>query len=277
MIEIADTDESRKNGLMFRKSIPDDYGMFFVFDKPDILKFWGMNTFIPLDICFIDENFNVVSIKKIKEHDLSGVSSDLPCRFALEMNDGLCKKKNISIGDRVKLWQDGSSYFIDKEEIKKIAQKEEIEKEIQEDIDEKENKKIEILPKEDFEDTPKGKLLVDNTKLKKPDVSKQRQQSILERRKNKEYQRYPKFTSFFDALKWAFQNNEVVKINYTCLSGFNITREVEPHGLFKSRRTGRQVLITYDRNIGAPRSFIVMNVKNYGFIGRKYQKKFIFI
>jgi uncharacterized membrane protein (UPF0127 family) len=287
MLEIADNDESRRQGLMFRKSLPDDYGMMFVFDKPDVLKFWGMNTLIPLDICFMDEDFKILSMKKIKQHDLSSVSSDLPCRFALEVNDGLLKRKGISVGDRLNMWQNGKTYFINKEELKKEAQdkgmkaneddQELMDEIIEEDIKKKENNKLKVIPTEKFEDTPKGKLLVDNTKLNKPNLSKDRANKLLERRLNKNYQRYPKFQSFFDALKWAFQNNEVIKINYTCLSGFNITRDVEPHGVFKSRKSGRQVLITYDRNVNAPRSFIIMNVKNYSFIGRKYNKKFIFI
>lgn len=287
MLEIADNDESRRQGLMFRKSLPDDYGMMFVFDKPDVLKFWGMNTLIPLDICFMDEDFKILSMKKIRQHDLSSVSSDLPCRFALEVNDGLLKRKGISVGDRLNMWQNGKTYFINKEELKKEAQDKGIKADeddqelmdeiIEEDIKKKENNKLKVIPTEKFEDTPKGKLLVDNTKLNKPNPSKDRANKLLERRLNKNYQRYPKFQSFFDALKWSFQNNEVIKINYTCLSGFNITRDVEPHGVFKSRKSGRQVLITYDRNVNAPRSFIIMNVKNYSFIGRKYNKKFIFI
>ena len=97
LLDIADSNESRKTGLMFKKSLPDHYGMLFVFDDPHVLKFWGMNTLIPLDIGFLNEDFTMQSIKNIKPHDLSSVSSDSPCRFALETNLGFLSKYGIII------------------------------------------------------------------------------------------------------------------------------------------------------------------------------------
>jgi len=290
LVEIADSNFKRQNGLMFRKSIPDNYGMLFSFDEPQVLKFWGMNTFIPLDICFLDENFVVKSISSIKPHDLNSISSDCPCKFALETNLGFLDKYGIKNGTKLKLWKDGPSSFMDldfektaQSENKKDKTEQEVEKNKQEEIselvEEKNNKpdaETGNMSEEDFDDTPESKLLVDNEKSTKPDIQRQTTEKIIEENDTNKLKKYPKFSSFFEALRWSYSNGEVIRIFYKTLNGNRIVRDVEPHGLFKSRKSGRQVLVTFDRNVNQPRSYIAMNVNQYSFIGRKYQKKFIF-
>lgn len=291
LVEIADSNFKRQNGLMFRKSIPENYGMLFSFDEPQVLKFWGMNTFIPLDICFMDENFIVKSISSIRPHDLNSVASSCPCKFALETNLGFLDRYGIKNGTKLKLWNDGPSSFMDLD-FEKVAQvaeekdksEQEVEKAKQEEISqlvEEKNSKpdtdLNNIPEEDFDDNPESKLLVDNEKSKKPDVQKQKTENIIEETDANKLKKYPKFSSFFEALRWSYSNGEVIRIFYKTLNGHRIVRDVEPHGLFKSRKSGRQVLVTFDRNVNQPRSYIAMNVNQYSFVGRKYQKKFIFI
>ena len=61
-VEIADTAEKQARGLMFRKSIPDDFGMLFVYDDEDIRGFWMKNTLAHLDLIYLNREKQVVDI-----------------------------------------------------------------------------------------------------------------------------------------------------------------------------------------------------------------------
>ena len=61
-VEIADTEPARNLGLMFRKSLPEKYGMLFLFDRPGIYPFWMRNTLISLDIIFIGPDRRILNV-----------------------------------------------------------------------------------------------------------------------------------------------------------------------------------------------------------------------
>jgi hypothetical protein len=100
-LEVADTDQSREIGLMYRDSMADDHGMIFVFPDEDVRQFYMANTRIPLDIAFIDGAGLVVSVKSMLPLDLRITSSDRPAKYAIEMNAGAAAAVGLKTGDVV--------------------------------------------------------------------------------------------------------------------------------------------------------------------------------
>lgn len=98
-LELAATDRTRQHGLMHRQSLPADRGMLFVFPDEEYLRFWMKNTPIPLDILYLDRNGKVVSIKQMKPFDETGVPSDAPAKYAIELNEGAAAKVGVQVGD----------------------------------------------------------------------------------------------------------------------------------------------------------------------------------
>jgi len=103
-VEIADTPQERAQGLMFRKSMPEDHGMLFKFGAPRVLSFWMKNTYLPLDIIFIDAEGYIKKIhKRATPESLAKISSEVPVSSVLEINGGLSEQWGISVGDKVSL------------------------------------------------------------------------------------------------------------------------------------------------------------------------------
>ena len=101
-VEVADTVYSRKKGLMHRKSMPQNHGMLFIFDKPQLITMWMKNTYIPLDMIFLDKNGKIIWIhENAKPFDESIISSHFPASFVIELNAGQVKEKNIQTLNQV--------------------------------------------------------------------------------------------------------------------------------------------------------------------------------
>ncbi|WP_297705411.1 DUF192 domain-containing protein [uncultured Eudoraea sp.] len=101
-IEIAESDYETQTGLMYRESMELDQGMFFIF--PDVLfhSFYMKNTKIPLDLIFIDEELRIASYKENAQPlDETGLSSEVPVQYVLELNAGQCKQYSLAVGDRI--------------------------------------------------------------------------------------------------------------------------------------------------------------------------------
>ena len=99
--EIADSPDKLARGLMFRNSIPENSGMLFKFEDDRELRFWGKNTFIPLDIAFISSDMEIKRISKIAPMTTKTTCSDYKCSMAIEVNDGFFKKNKIDEGDLI--------------------------------------------------------------------------------------------------------------------------------------------------------------------------------
>src|SRR3989344_3320694 len=105
-VEVADNDEERMQGLMFRESLGNNAGMLFIFDNKAKYAFWMKDTLIPLDVIFIDENFEIVDIiyaEPCKEDPCKRYIPKTESLYALEVNGNFTAKNVISIGDKVEL------------------------------------------------------------------------------------------------------------------------------------------------------------------------------
>lgn len=98
-LEVAETDEQRRIGLMNRPSLPRDRGMLFVFDREEVQSFWMKNTHIPLDIIFVDAGGRVVDIQPMRPRDLATVWSSAPAQYAIEVNRGAAAEAGVKVGD----------------------------------------------------------------------------------------------------------------------------------------------------------------------------------
>jgi uncharacterized membrane protein (UPF0127 family) len=102
MVEVVREEKERNRGLMFRESMAKDRGMLFDYDPPQEISFWMKNTFIPLDIIFIDVEGKIISIaEKTTPLSLTPLPSGGEARGVLEINGGLSEKLGIKVGDRV--------------------------------------------------------------------------------------------------------------------------------------------------------------------------------
>lgn len=100
-VEIVATPEARAQGLMFRRSLPRDEGMLFVYPDAQRASFWMRNTLIPLDILFADAGGRIVNIAEAQPLDETPLPSDGPVQFVLEIQGGLSKELGIAPGDRL--------------------------------------------------------------------------------------------------------------------------------------------------------------------------------
>lgn len=101
--EIASTFEERRNGFMFRQTIPDGTGMLFIFEEEQVLDFWMKNTPHPLSIAYIDKNGRIRDILDMTPFSLANVTSSTKVLYALEVPQGWYEKVNVKVGDRLSL------------------------------------------------------------------------------------------------------------------------------------------------------------------------------
>ena len=87
-VEIASTFEERAVGLMFRQSLPTDTGMLFIYPDDQTSGHWMRNTYIPLDIAYVDARGLVIEVRQGKPLDETPLRPQKPYRFALEMTVG---------------------------------------------------------------------------------------------------------------------------------------------------------------------------------------------
>lgn len=99
--EVANTEATRRDGLMFRKELPGNDGMLFVFEQPDVQCFWMRNTPLPLSIAFIADDGTIVNIEDMAPQTDDTHCSKKPVRYALEMVQGWYEAHGIKAGRKI--------------------------------------------------------------------------------------------------------------------------------------------------------------------------------
>lgn len=104
-VEVADDEDEMMRGLMFRKHLPWNAGMLFIFNNEEPRTFWMKNTLIPLDMLFLDSGFKIVDVLENVPPCAQGdecplYPSNKPAQYVLEVNGGFVQENGINIGDR---------------------------------------------------------------------------------------------------------------------------------------------------------------------------------
>lgn len=100
-VELAQTEEQRTKGLMFRKKLNKNSGMLFDFGAFAKVCMWMKNTYIPLSVAFIDEDGVIVNIEDMAPLTTTSHCSAGWVRYALEMNQGWFAAKKIKQGSKI--------------------------------------------------------------------------------------------------------------------------------------------------------------------------------
>ena len=98
--EVARTADERAQGLMHRDAVPDGTGMLFVFDEPDIRSFWMQNTYVALDVAFMDSGYRITEIQQMEPETTELHTSQQPSLVALEVRKGWFAEQGIEAGAR---------------------------------------------------------------------------------------------------------------------------------------------------------------------------------
>jgi len=99
--QVASTPNQRETGLMFRKEMPQQEGMLFVFEYPSQQCFWMKNTVLPLSVAFVHDDGTIANIEEMQPQTLDSHCSVQPVRYVLEMNKGWFARKGIKAGSRL--------------------------------------------------------------------------------------------------------------------------------------------------------------------------------
>ena len=101
-VELTRTREEMRIGLMFRTRMADNHGMLFDYQEPQMVRMWMKNTYIPLDILFINPDGTILTIvENTTPLSLATISSIGPVQASLELNAGVVEKLGIEPGDTV--------------------------------------------------------------------------------------------------------------------------------------------------------------------------------
>ena len=107
VVEIADQPEEQVRGLMFRRELPADHGMLFVYPVADRQSFWMKNCYLPLDILYFDDQARLINahygVPVCRGDPCPLYWSEAPARYVLELNAGVGRALGLEPGDKLTL------------------------------------------------------------------------------------------------------------------------------------------------------------------------------
>jgi len=101
--EVAATADERAEGLMYRDDVPDGTGMLFVFEDSQPRAFWMANTYVALDVAYMDPSYRIVDIIQMEPLVTDSYPSDHAAMFALEVRQGWFEEQGIAVGDQAQI------------------------------------------------------------------------------------------------------------------------------------------------------------------------------
>ena len=88
---------------MYRRSIPNNYGMLFVWPYEGQQCMWMKNTYVPLSVAYMDIRGKIIEIYDMVPFSKDSVCSTKAAKYALEVNSGWFEEKDINIGDSIEV------------------------------------------------------------------------------------------------------------------------------------------------------------------------------
>jgi uncharacterized membrane protein (UPF0127 family) len=102
-VEIARTPRQRERGLMFRRALADDAGMLFLFERDGFISMWMKNTYVPLDMIFIDRHGRVTQVvERTTPGSQAIITSAEALRAVLEVKAGTAARLAVRPGSLVR-------------------------------------------------------------------------------------------------------------------------------------------------------------------------------
>ena len=102
LAEIADTEELRQRGLMFRHIMPADQAMLFDFEIARPAAMWMKNTYMSLDMLFVREDGTIAALaENTVPKSLDTISVQEPVRGVVELAAGTIKRLGVRKNDKV--------------------------------------------------------------------------------------------------------------------------------------------------------------------------------
>lgn len=103
LAEVATTAEERADGLMYRDAVPEGTGMLFVFPDSQVRSFWMANTYVPLDLAYMDPSFRIVDIVQMEPLVTDSYMSSAPAMYGLEVRQGWFADEGIQVGAQAEI------------------------------------------------------------------------------------------------------------------------------------------------------------------------------